>query len=61
MVGLGTVFFAQPGWVPNPNLIGIAYQVSVLLVPTLAPVILWLWQSRKSPLLADVINALPRG
>ena len=60
MVGLGTVFFAQPGWVPGPNLIGIAYQISVLLVPTLAPVILWLWQSRKSPLLADVVNALPR-
>jgi hypothetical protein len=52
MASLGTYFFDQPGvYVPDANLIAILYQFSVLIVPTLAPVILWVWQSRKSPLI----------
>jgi len=52
MTGLGTHFLDQPGvFVPNANLIGILYQFSVLMVPTLGPAILWVWQSKDSPLL----------
>jgi hypothetical protein len=52
MVILGTPFFDQPGvMVPGPDVIGIFYQLSVLIVPTLLPVIIWAWQSRDTPLL----------
>ena len=52
MVGLGENFFGQVGvFVPDSNVIGILYQLSVLIVPTLAPSMLWLWQSKDAPLL----------
>lgn len=55
MVGLGTPFLEQPGtWVPDPNVIGLGYQMSVLLVPTLGPVVLWLWQNHNAPMLAGL-------
>lgn len=61
MVGLGTHFLAQPdNWVPDPNLIGLGYQMSVLLVPTLGPVMLWLWQNREAPLLSAMLSAATR-
>lgn len=56
MTGLGTLFFAQPGtFVPDANLIAIVYQISVLIVPTLGPMMLWLWQSRQTPLLRELL------
>lgn len=56
MVNLGSVFLEQSGVpVPGSNLIGILYQLNVLLVPTLAPAMLWLWQSKDSPLLSDML------
>jgi len=59
MVGLGPAFMQQPGvLVPGPNLIGILYQVNVLLVPTLAPAMVWLWQSRDTHLLSGVLGSL---
>ncbi|GAB5453735.1 MAG: hypothetical protein Hals2KO_40630 [Halioglobus sp.] len=49
-------FFGQAEvTVPGANLIAIGYQVNVLLVPTLAPVMLWLWQSRETTLLRDLL------
>ncbi len=52
MVTLGTIFLQQPGvLVPGPGVIGILYQFSVLIVPTLLPVLIWAWQSRHTPLL----------
>lgn len=52
MVNLGTVFMDQPGvLVPGADTIGIAYQLSILIVPTLAPALIWAWQSRDTPLL----------
>jgi len=52
MVTLGSIFLQQPGvWVPGPDTIGILYQFSVLIVPTLLPVLIWAWQSRHTPLL----------
>jgi hypothetical protein len=52
MVNLGADFFNQPGiFVPNADVIGILYQFNVLIVPTLAPAIVWLWQSKDTTLL----------
>jgi hypothetical protein len=57
MVGLGPLFLAQPGvFVPHANVIGILYQFSVLIVPTLAPAALWLWQSKESLLLRQALG-----
>ena len=57
MVHLGANFFNQPGaFVPGANLIGILYQLNVLIVPTLAPAVLWLWQSKDSPLLLNALG-----
>lgn len=55
MVNVGAPFFNQPGvFIPSDNVIAILYQFSVLIVPTLAPAILWLWQSKDSQLLQGV-------
>ena len=59
MTGLGVHFFDQPGvWIPDANLIALSYQLSVLIVPTVAPIMLWLWQSRKTVLLRDALRRL---
>lgn len=59
MVNVGATFFDQPGiFVPNANMIGILYQFNVLIVPTLAPAILWLWQSKESQLLRSALGNL---
>lgn len=56
MVTLGPVFLQQPGvWVPGADVIGIAYQLSILIVPTLLPVLVWGWQSRHTPLLQALL------
>jgi hypothetical protein len=45
----GAPFLGAPR-VPPADLIALTYQFNVLLMPTLAPVCLWLWQLRGSPL-----------
>lgn len=58
MAGLGASFLAQPdAWVPPANAIALAYQVSVLLAPTLAPIGIWLWQNRGTPLLGSLLDS----
>jgi hypothetical protein len=58
MVTLGSVFLDQPGvLVPGADAIGIAYQLNILIVPTLAPALIWAWQSRDTPLLRGFIPA----
>ena len=55
---VGAPFLNAPG-VPPADLIALTYQFNVLLMPTLAPVCLWFWQLRGSPLweaLADDIK-----
>ena len=55
MVNVGAPFFNQRGaLVPYAEVIAIAYQFSVLIVPTLAPAVLWIWQSKDSQLLQGV-------
>ena len=52
MMGFGKTFLEQPGvFVPGPDVIGIAYQLSILIIPTLVPVLVWASQSRDTPLL----------
>lgn len=46
---VGPPFLTAPG-VPPADLIAVTYQFNVLLMPTLAPICLWLWQLRGSPL-----------
>ncbi|NND66531.1 MAG: hypothetical protein HKN19_02990 [Halioglobus sp.] len=61
MIQVGKPFLEQPDvFVPNPNLIGLFYQLSVLIVPTLGPAAIWMWQSRESPLLKPSLERLRR-
>lgn len=60
MVNLGGLFMEQPGiFVPGANLTGLIYQFNVLVMPTLAPAVLWLWQSKDSPLLVEMLTPRP--
>jgi len=57
MVNLGEHFFNQGDvFVPDANLIGLSYQLSVLIVPTVGPAAIWFWQSKDSPLLRGIFN-----
>jgi hypothetical protein len=57
MVILGPVFLDQPGvLMPGADVIGIMFQLSVLIVPTLMPVVIWAWQSRETPLLQGLLR-----
>ena len=57
MVSFGQLFLEQPDvLVPGPDVIGIAYQLSVLIIPTLLPVLVWAWQSRDTPLLRGLLQ-----
>ena len=59
MVNLGPTFFNQRGiLVPNANVIGLLYQFSVLIIPSLAPVLVWAWQARDTPLIGDILGAI---
>jgi len=59
----GTPFLDSTG-VPPADLIALTYHFNVLLMPTLAPVCLWFWQLRGSPLwealAADIRRASAR-
>lgn len=58
MINFGPVFLEQPeALVPGADAIGIAYQLSVLIVPTLIPVLVWAWQSRDTTLLRGLLPA----
>ena len=63
MLMVGAPFLNAPG-VPPADLIALTYQFNVLLMPTLAPVCLWFWQLRGSPLwealAADIKRASAR-
>ena len=57
MTMLGPAFFEQPGvMVPGPNVIGILYQLSALIIPTLMPVLIWAWQSRETALMRSLLR-----
>ncbi|MDG2460420.1 MAG: hypothetical protein P8M73_06025 [Luminiphilus sp.] len=57
---MGAAFLNATG-IASGNLLALTYQFNVLLMPTLAPVCLWAWQLRGSPLWSelsrDIANA----
>ena len=55
MINFGPRLLEQPG-VAGADAIGIAYQLSVLIVPTLMPVLVWAWQSRDTTLLRGLLQ-----
>ena len=61
---VGGPFLSAPG-VPPADVLALTYQFNVLLMPTLAPVCLWFWQLRGSPLwealAADIKRASSAG
>ena len=57
MLVIGEPFLAT-AWVPPSAVIAVSYQFSVLLMPTLAPVLLWVLQLRGSPLWTRLENQL---
>ncbi|MEP4149408.1 MAG: exosortase H-associated membrane protein [Halioglobus sp.] len=58
MINLGSLFMEQSG-VPNGTFIALFYQLNVLIVPTVAPIALWAWQSRDTALLRGIVNLGP--
>ena len=56
---VGAPFLEAPG-VPPADLIALTYQFNVLLMPTLAPVCLWFWQLRGSPLWDTLASDIKR-
>ena len=59
LVMVGEPFLDSAG-VPPAALIALTYQFNVLLMPTLAPVCLWFWQLRGSPLWEDLAEDIRR-
>ena len=59
LIMVGAPFLNAPG-VPPADLIALTYQFNVLLMPTLAPVCLWFWQLRGSPLWEALANDIKR-
>ncbi len=60
MVGLAGHFPpVDAGWVPGPNTIALCFQLGTLMVPPVAPVVIWGWQSRDTDLLDQMRQLLP--
>ena len=59
MLVIGAPFLESPG-IPPAAVVGVAYQFSVLLMPTIAPVLLWLFQLRGSALWLQLEERLAR-
>lgn len=59
VVMVGTPFLDTAG-VPPADLIALTYQFNVLLMPALAPVCLWFWQLRGSPLWETLAKEIRR-
>ena len=53
MLGLGSEFLHNSTTLEAS--VAMMYQISTLMVPPLAPVLVWAWQSRQSPLLQQLI------
>ncbi|MBT4522212.1 MAG: hypothetical protein HOC23_19610 [Halieaceae bacterium] len=60
MVELGPVFASQTvSLLPNQEAIAIMYQISTLIIPPLAPVLVWAWQSQTNPKLLALLSDKP--
>jgi len=55
MLGLGeTLYLGSSIPLPPPTVVAVLYQLNTLIVPTLAPVLLWMWMARDSALLQRI-------
>jgi hypothetical protein len=52
--------FLTMAWVPPPAVLAVSYQFSVLLMPTVAPVLVWVLQLRGSPLWKQLENQVAK-
>jgi hypothetical protein len=57
MLTLGNSFLAAPA-TPPANAVALAYQFNTLMVPPLAPILLWGWEARRSPAIQALFPAL---
>ncbi|HKK23324.1 MAG TPA: exosortase H-associated membrane protein [Pseudohaliea sp.] len=57
MVTLGQAYLDVPG-APPPDAVALAYQFNTLMVPPLAPILLWGWEARRSPAIQALFPAL---
>ena len=56
MLGLGSTFFAL-GAVPSPDVIALAFQFNSLMVPPIAPLLIWAYESRDVGLFPNLLGA----
>ncbi|TXS93024.1 hypothetical protein FV139_13825 [Parahaliea maris] len=55
MLGLQDTLFTQASMpLPPPPVIALLYQLNTLIVPTLAPVLAWLWSARDATILTSL-------
>ncbi|GAB3276311.1 exosortase H-associated membrane protein [Parahaliea aestuarii] len=55
MLGLQDALFQRAALpLPPPPVIALLYQLNTLIIPTLAPVLMWLWMARDSALLQNL-------
>jgi len=54
MLGLGPIFIQADSTMTT--VIGLMYQLSTLMIPPLAPVLIWAWQSRNNPQLQSLVT-----
>jgi hypothetical protein len=55
MLGLGSTFFAL-GTVPSPDVIALAFQFNSLMVPTIAPLLIWAYETRDLGLFPNLLG-----
>lgn len=53
MLGLGAVFIDSGS--TGASAIGLMYQLSTLMIPPLAPIMIWAWQARESSLIQQLL------
>lgn len=56
MITFGDVMFSRGALLPPPAVIALVYQFSVLIVPTVAPLLLWGYAARTNPLLSSLLG-----
>ena len=55
----GDQLYTAANWVPPPAIIALGYQFFVLIIPSLAPVLLWAWHARDLPVFKALFSAPP--
>jgi len=58
MLTFGDVMFTRGALLPAPAVIALVYQFSVLIVPPLAPVLLWAYAAKKNPAVARLLGRI---